>query len=330
MMLKQLLTIAVAGLMMMIAPVSAQSQSAAQNKKSLRIVVGYPAGGGLDASARIVADRLSEKYQVVVENKPGAASMLAAENVARDRSDGSVILLAPESVTAIQPFIFKDLRFDPNNDLVPVAELGLFRYGLAVNKDLPPQTVREFVDYAKADRGKVSFATLGTGSFAQLLGMMFNDALDTGMVEVPYKGSAPGLTDLRGGHVQATFDTNSSLAVLHNHGAIRVLAVTGNTRSPLLPDVPTFKESDAEVGDLGDAEFWYGFFAPKGTPQAIVDSLNRDLVDVLSEPEIAGRLMPLDITPRPMSAAEFAAQVQQDTRRWEKIVKANQKTFKQE
>lgn len=305
------------------------SAAAMAQPKPLRIVVGYPAGGGLDSSARVVADKLRDKYQVVVENKPGAASMIAAEAVARDTPDGSVILLAPVSVTAIQPFIFSGLRFDPNKDLVPVAELGLFRYGLAINKDLPPKTVEEFVAYARANPG-VSFATLGTGSFAQLLGVMFNDSLRAGMTEIPYKGSAPGLADLRGGHVHATFDTNSSLAALHKQGALRVLAVTGQARSELLPDVPTFKETGIQVGELGDARFWYGFFAPKGTPRAVVEQLNRDLADTLRLPDVATRLGPLDISPRPASAAAFATRVQEDTAMWQKIIKANEKKFKQQ
>jgi tripartite-type tricarboxylate transporter receptor subunit TctC len=304
----------------------AQSPS---SQKQLRIVVGYPAGGGLDAATRFLADQLRETtgQSIIVENRPGAASLLAAEAVSRERPDGSVILVAPITVPAVHPFVFKKLNFDPLNDLVPVAEMGTFRYALAVNPNIPAKTVPSFIEWAKANRGHVSFATLGAGSFAQIIGLVFNQAADTGMTEVPYKGSAPGLVDLRAGHVQATFDTNSSLFEHHKAGAIRILAVSGSQRSPILPDVPTFGETKVKLGELDGAEFWYGVFAPKGTPKATVTALNEMINTALKSPKLVKRLEPLDITPRPRSSDEFAAQVKADNQLWGKVIQANPGKF---
>jgi len=295
----------------------AQSQS---DQKTLRLVVGYPAGGGLDAATRLLAEALRPIAggNVIVENRPGAASLIAAQAVATSAPDGTILLVAPISVTAVHPFIFKDLKFDPNADLVPVAELGVFGYGLAVNNDIPAKNVEEFIAWAKKNPGKVSFATLGTGSFAQLLGLIFNDASNAGMVEIPYKGSAPGLLDLRAGVVQATFDTNASLMEQHRAGAIRILAMTGKKRS--LPEVPTFGELPLNLGPMKESVFWYGIFAPKGTPKSVVDALSANINQALKSPALIERLGKLNIVPEPKNADEFAAVVARDTKLWSGII----------
>lgn len=309
---------ALVGVLLACLPAKAQPNA----DQVLQLIVGYPAGGGLDSATRQLAERLREMFnmRVVVENRPGAASLIAAQMVANAKPDGNMLIMAPISVTAVHPFIFKDLRFDPNADLVPVAELGVYRYGLAVNANVPAKNVDEFIAWTKANPGKVNFATLGKGSFAQLLGVAFNAAAGTDMVEVPYKGSAPGLIDLRAGHVQSTFDTFSSLLEQHQSGAIRVLAVSGSERSPALPDVASFGETKLELGALKEAEFWYGLFAPKGTPKPVVDNLNKVIVAALASTELKDRLAPLGITPRPQSADDFAAIVKADTERWKSVI----------
>jgi tripartite-type tricarboxylate transporter receptor subunit TctC len=183
------------------------------------------------------------------------------------------------------------------------------------------KSVNEFVPWVKARPKSVNFASLGTGSFAQLLGVVFNRAVGTDMVEVPYKGSAPGLLDLRGGQVQATFDTVASMAEQHRGNAIRLLAVTGSQRSPLLPDVPTFKEARLNLGEMETAEFWYGVFAPKGTPPAVVARLNAAVNEALRTQQLRSRLETLDISPQAKSVADFTAQTRADHQRWGKIIR---------
>lgn len=290
----------------------------------LRIIVGYPAGGGLDTASRALADQLRQLNTgapIVVENRPGGGSLIAAELIAHSKGDGSIIMVAPITVVAVHPFVFKKLSFDPLNDLVPVAYLGEFRYGLAVNNSVAANNVNEFIPWVKARPNSVSFASLGTGSFAQLLGVLFNRTVGTDMVEVPYKGSAPGLIDLRGGQVQATFDTVASMAEQHRSNAIRMLAVTGNQRSPLLPNVPTFKEARLNMGDIESSEFWYGVFAPKGTPPAVVAKLNDAINEALRAQQLRTRLETLDISPQAKSVADFTAQTRADHQRWGKIIR---------
>ena len=230
-------------------------------------------------------------------------------------------MVAPINVVAVHPFVFKNLSFDPLTDLVPVAEFGSFRYGLAVNNSVSANNVRDFISWVRARPGKVSFASLGTGSGAQLLGNLFNKTVGTDMVEVPYKGSAPGLIDLRGGRVQATFDTVASLAEQHKSGAIKLLAVTGSQRSPLMPDVPTFKEAKLNMGDIETSEFWYGVFAPKGTPPAVVEKLNETINAALKTAQLKARLEPLDIISSPKSVSSFTAITKQDNQLWGKIIR---------
>jgi len=290
----------------------------------LKILVGYPAGGGLDTATRALAEQLRQMNagaNIVVENRPGGGSLIAAEVLANAKGDGSILMVAPITVVAVHPFVFKKLSFDPLNDLVPVAYLGEFRYGLAVNNTVAAKNVGEFIPWVKARPKSVSFASLGTGSFAQLLGVLFNRSVGTDMVEVPYKGSAPGLMDLRGGQVQATFDTVASMAEQHRGNAIRLLAVTGNQRSPLLPDVPTFKEAGLNLGDIETSEFWYGVFAPKGTPPAVVARLNAAVNDALRAQQLRTRLETLDITPQAKSVADFTAQTRADHQRWGKLIR---------
>ena len=204
---------------------------------------------------------------------------------------------------------------------MPVAYLGEFRYGLAVNNNVTAKSVGEFIPWVKARPKSVSFASLGTGSFAQLLGVLFNRAVGTDMVEIPYKGSAPGLLDLRGGQVQATFDTVSSMPEQQDGNAIRLLAVTGSRRSPLLPGVPTFKEAGLNLGDIESSEFWYGVFAPKGTPPTVLAKLNAAVNEALLAQQLRTRLETLDITPQAKSVEDFTAQTRADNQRWGKIIR---------
>lgn len=294
----------------------------AQDQEPLTIVVGFAAGGPLDSAARILAKQLGQGGRaVVVENRAGAAGLLAAQYVARGPKTGNVLLLAPNNVVAVHPYIFDNLGFDPVKDLQPVAELGAFHYGLGVPLQVPATNVREFISWVKERPGKVSYASLGKGSFAQLVGIAFNNAIGADMTEVPYKGSAPAVMALQGGVVQASFDSNSGLAPHVRANTIKLLATTGTERSPLTPNVPTFKELKLNLGPVEDAQFWYGFFAPTGTPKQTVDRLNEAINAAVKEPSTFKQLQLMDLTPRTPSAADLAKTAMTDNAMWGKVIK---------
>jgi tripartite-type tricarboxylate transporter receptor subunit TctC len=290
----------------------------------LKFVVGFAAGSGVDAITRVVADRVrtSSAATVIVENRPGAGGRIAGEAVARAEPDGSTILSAPIVTTAFTPFMFKNLSFDPLKDLSPITRLGNFKFALAVNGEVPAGTVREFVAYVKANPGKISYASPGPGTPAHFLGAMFNRATATDLVHVPYAGSGPAAAALLGGQVQSAFNTTVALLPLHKDNKVKVLAVTGSTRAPALPQVPTFGELKMNLGDIEDAEMWYGFFAPGRTPPAVVQKLNAILVEALGDAAVRDRLRTLDVEVATSTTEEFARIVKSDYERWGRLIRS--------
>jgi tripartite-type tricarboxylate transporter receptor subunit TctC len=305
-------------LLMLLAP------TAFADDRPLRIVVGFPPGGTLDVIARVVADRLRVELDgpVIVENRPGAGSLIAAELVAKGPADGTMLLAAPLVVTSFFPHIFKTLSFDPLVDLAPVAQLGTFRFALVVGPGVPATDFAGFVRYVKARPGKTSFGSVSAGTPSHFIGVMLNRSADLDMVHIPYKGGAPAMTALQGGEVDAIFDVVTNTVQQHKAGRVRVLAVTGNERSPQLPDVPTFKEARLELADIDNVTFWYGFFAPGATPRATIEKLNRALVAALSNPEVKTRLAGLDIGAEPTTVAEFTRTVKTDATRWGAVIRS--------
>ena len=300
----------------------AQAQGA---EPPLRMVVGFPPGGTLDVITRLVATQLREAggKVVVVENKPGAGSLIAAETVARAPGDGSTLLVAPLVVTSFFPHIHQKLNFDPLKDLVPVAQFGTFRFGLVVNASIPAKDVAGFVDYVRARPGKTSFGSVSAGTPSHFLGVMLNRSAGLDMAHVPYKGGAPAALGLQSGEVEAVFDVVTNAAPLHQAGKARILAVTGRERSTVLPDVPTFGESGAKLKDFDDASLWYGFFAPAATPPAQVARLNAMLQAVLRDPGVKARLAARDIGASESSPAGFARFVREDSARWGEVIRAS-------
>jgi tripartite-type tricarboxylate transporter receptor subunit TctC len=298
--------------------------SAQAFERPIKVIVGFPAGGNLDIKARIVADRLRLQLgqPVVVENRPGAGSLIAAEAVSRADPDGTTLLLAPVVVTAFFPFIYPKLNFDPMKDLTPVAMLGYFQFALAVNRDLPAQDLAQFIRYNKANPDKVAYASLSAGTPAHFLGVMFNRAAGTNMLHVPYKGGAPAMAALQSGEVQAAFATTGSVAELHKAGRVRALAVTGAARSPQLPDVPTFAEVQLGLQAMQDASLWYGYLAPGKTPPAIVKRLNSAISAVLKEPDVRQKVTHLDIQVADLSVEEFADVVRRDYETWGAVIRS--------
>lgn len=290
----------------------------------LKLVVGFAAGSGLDVIARVVAQRVrtSTGRTVIVDNRPGGGGRVAGEAVARAEPDGSTILLAPIVTTAFTPFVFRNLGFDPLNDLAPIMRLGNFKFTLAVNADVPAGTVRELVAYVKANPGKISYATPGPGTPAHFLGAMFNRATGTDLVHVPYRGSGPAAVALLGGQVQSAINTTVAMLPLYNDKKVKLLAVTGAKRAPVMPDVPTFGELKMNLGDIEDAEMWYGFLAPGKTTPVMVQTLNALLVEALEDSAVRDLLRSLDVEVATGTPEEFAKLIRSDYERWGEVIRS--------
>ena len=272
--------------------------------RPIRLLVGSSPGGGTDLMARVLSERLADalKATLVVENKPGASNTLAADAVAKARPDGYTLLMGVVTSQAIAPHLLK-LGFDVNKDLVPVALVSQVPNVLVVNNGLKARSVAELIELARAQPGKLAYASSGAGSTQHIAGEAFKRFSGTQIVHVPYKGSGPAMVDLIGGQVQLSFDTLPSVIGHLQAQRVRALAVTTAKRSPLLPDVPTL----AEAGVKGLAmSAWYGVYAPAGTPRAIVERLNKEIAVVLAQPEVVKKLAAAGAEPGDMSLAQFA------------------------
>jgi tripartite-type tricarboxylate transporter receptor subunit TctC len=313
--------------------VMAVSALAAQAQDVRKVVLGFPPGGTLDVLGRAVAQAAAEEPgggTWVVDNQPGAGSLLAAQNVARALPDGRTLLLAPVVVPAFMPHLYKKLTFDPLADLVPVAELGSFNFALVVGASVPVKSVAEWVAYCKANPGKTSFGSFGAGTPSHFVGVMFNRAAGTDTLHVPYKGGAPAMQALLSGEIQAAYLLTGGMTTEQaKAGKVRVLAVTGSARSRSLPDVPTFGETGQGLKEMEAASLWYGWFAPKGTPAAEVERLNRTLVQAAKAPKVLDVLAREEIVPQAAGAAAFAQKVQRDHRNWGEVIRSTGFTLDQ-
>ena len=300
------------------AQTAASAPAAAFPRRPVRIVVPYPAGGATDVLARAIAEPLGKQWQrpIVVENKPGASGMIGADAVVKAPPDGHTLLLTLTGVVQV-PSQYAKPPFDPLKDLAPVSELATTHLVVTGNADMPA-SLAGFVAEARRRPHHYSYGTYGTGSGAHLYMEVFTAAAGLDMIHVPYKGEAPLFNDLLG--KQVSLATVSPMA-LRQHlasGKVRPLAVTGSTRSPLLPDVPTF----AEQGFAGlDGPGWFGLFAPAGTPAAIVDRVSADVNAVLAGPDIRRRMDELGVLVKGTRPAEFAKVAAADHRYWSALVR---------
>ncbi len=298
--------------------------TAAQAQEPLKIVIGFPAGSGLDVLTRLIAEqvRIDTGTPIIIDNRPGGGGRIAAEYVAKAEPDGKTILSAPIVTTAFTPFVYKKLNFDPMKDLAPITRLGNFQFALATNNDVPAKSVKDFIAWVRANPGKVNYGSLSAGTPSHFLGEMFNRATGTDMQHIPYKGSGPVNIDLQAGQIQATFNTTVATMELFKGGKINLLAVTGSARSPSLPDVPTFKELNLNLGPMEDAELWYGFLAPGKTPAPMIAKLNAQLVAALKNPQIREKITNLDIQVVTDTPEEFAKVIANDYKLWGEIIKS--------
>ena len=283
------------------------------------IIVGYPAGGTTDILARLFGDWLSKRLgqQFIVENRPGAGNNIATEAVTRAAPDGYTLLLVNPANT-INTSLYKNLNFVFLRDIDPVAGLMRVPNVMEVHPSVPAKTVAEFIAYVKANPDKVNIASSGNGTSIHLSGELFKMMTGTTMTHVPYKGSAPMLTDLLGGQVQVTFDNMPSSINHIKAGKLRALAVTTAQRSEELPDVPTV----AETVPGFEASAFFGFGVPKGTPKDIVDLLNKEINLALKDPAIQAKLKELGGIIIGGSPADFGKLVADETAKWEKVVHA--------
>jgi tripartite-type tricarboxylate transporter receptor subunit TctC len=295
------------------------AQAADYPTRQPHIYVGYPPGGSTDILARLFGDWLGKRLgqQFIIENRPGAGNNLATEFVSKAAPDGySLILVNPAN--AVNASLYKHLNFVFLRDIDPVGGFIRVPNVMEVNPSVPAKTVAEFIAYVKANPDKVNVASSGNGTSIHLSGELFKMMTGTKMTHVPYKGSAPMLTDLLGGQVQVTFDNLPSSIEHIKAGKLRALAVTTAKRSEELPDVPTVGETVPGY----EASAFFGLGVPHGTPKEVVDILNREINLALKDPTMIAKLKELGGTPIPGTAADFGKIIADETAKWEKVVHA--------
>ncbi len=287
--------------------------------KPVRILVGFTAGGATDLSARFLAQKLSETIgqQVIVEDRPGAGSMLAAEAVARSAADGYTVLVA--NVTIAMPSLFKKLSFDVRRDLVPVSLAGFGQLALIVHPSLPVRSVKELVALARRKPGILNYGSAGTGSFTHLAMALFESMAKVEMVHVPYKGSTQASIGAMTGEAQLLFSSPAAVLGQIKTGRLRAIAVSGTTRSAIVADVPTMEEA----GVTGyNATSWYGMLAPAGTPRVAIAKLGEESAKALGAADLKERLLNQGIDPAKGGVEEFTAVLNSEIPKWEKVIKA--------
>ena len=299
---------------------SAGAQPAAWPARPVKIFVGFPAGGGADAVARVIAKRLSELWgqPVVVDNKPGASTMIASEAVARSAPDGYTLLLAVSNHTS-NPALFSRVPYDTRRDFTPIIMIGAAPAVLVVHPGLPAKSMPELLALLREKPGKLTYASAGNGSIGHLAGETLKQKAGVDMVHVPYKGTAPAETDLMGGFVDVMFTGTVTALPQIKAGRMRAIAVGSRKRLALLPDLPTVDEAGVPGFESG---IWYGLLGPAGLPTGITEKINQDVVKVLQEDEVSSRLLALGAAPIGNSPAEFGRQIEEEIVSVEKLVKA--------
>ncbi|MFO1412985.1 MAG: tripartite tricarboxylate transporter substrate binding protein [Burkholderiales bacterium] len=304
------------------AALAAPAWAQAYPTKTVKMVVPFPPGGSLDITGRLIAQKLTEMWgqPVVVENKPGAGGNIGADFVAKSPPDGYTILMGALSTHAVNPSLYKTMPYDAAKDFAPITLIAITPNVLVVNANSPVNNVKEFIAYTKANPGKLSFGSGSNGSAGHLAGELYKVETGTDAVHIPFKGGAPATQALLAGDTQFMFDNLANAMAQVKAGKLKALAVTTGQRSKLVPDLPTM----AEAGLPGfDISTWYGFFAPAGTPPAIVAKWNADVTKILNSPEVREKIMADGAEPAPDTPAEFAAFIQKELAKYARIVKAS-------
>jgi tripartite-type tricarboxylate transporter receptor subunit TctC len=285
----------------------------------VKIVVPAAPGSTTDTLARIVADQLGQKWgkTAIVENVPGGAMNIGAGNVARAAPDGYTLLVAPPSPLSFNHMLFRDLGYEPTK-FVAITMLAKIPNVLVVRKDLPATTLKELLDYGKANPGKLSYASQGVGSTAHLSAAQLEVQAGIKMVHVPYRGAQPALTDVVAGHVDMFFDTLATSVPLYRENKVKLLGVADLQRAGVIPDVPTF----SEAGLPGFKSItWFGLVAPPGTPVALAEKINRDVVEILKSKEVGDMLRRISLEAGATTPADTARFFAEETALWTKVIK---------
>jgi tripartite-type tricarboxylate transporter receptor subunit TctC len=287
--------------------------------RPITLVVPYAAGGGNDVMARIVAEKMSKTLgqNIVVENRAGAGGSVATRQVAKATPDGYTLVIGGTGSLAVNPTLYNNVGYDPRKDFTPVGLIGTGQLIVLVNPSVPAKTIPELIALAKKEPGKLSYASAGVGSGIHLGAVLFEMMAGIKLTHVPYRGTAPALTDLIGGHVQLYFSSIPSAVGIAKEGKVRPLAVTGPKRSGVFPDLPTV----AETLPGFEAVLHYGIVAPAGTPKPIIDKLNAAMREALAAPDTREKMAADGTEPFPSTPEEYAADIDKEETKWSGIVR---------
>ena len=310
--------LALSGAALAFPAVSRLAQGRSYPTRTVRLIVGYSAGGATDITARVIAERLADRLnqQFVVENRPGAATNIATEQVIRATPDGYTLLMA-SAANAINATLYDNLNFDFIRDMAAVAGVVRMQNVLEVHPSVPVNTVSELVAYAKANPDKLTVGSAGNGSPGHVSSELFKMMTGTQILHIPYRGIAPALADLLGGRIHLLFDNMATAIEQIKSGKVRALAVTTAFRSPLLPNIPTIDESVPGY----EASSWYGVTAPKDTPSEIVNALNAEINTLLSDGAVIDRFAAMGAATLPGTPAEFGKLIADETDKWGRVVR---------
>jgi tripartite-type tricarboxylate transporter receptor subunit TctC len=317
---RYLSAVAILGFIVAMSTASAQDGAANFPGHPIRVIVSVPAGGGVDTVTRIVADKMRAQLgqPLAVENKSGAGGSVAAEAVYNSAPDGYTLLASQPSPITTNPFLYKTLNYDPKQ-LKPVAIMSHIPNVLFVREDLPAKTVADLIAYAKANPGKLNYASQGIGTTSHLTAELFQTLTHTKLVHVPYKGTAPALNDVLAGNVDLMFGELATSLQLYKSGKLRIIAVLTKQRVAAIADVPTM----AEAGVPGcESDTWNALTAPPKTPDAIVARLNSAADEAMHDPELLDRFAKLDLNPGGGTPAEMSAFIKDETQRWSEVIRA--------
>lgn len=310
----------------MSAPVLAQTAASTSSQadtfptKPIKIIVSFPPGGAADQIARAVSVPLTEALgqAVVVENRAGANGNIGGDAVAKSPADGYTLLMSSGGTVSINPHLYSKMSYDPVKDLMPIAAAARVLVFLEINPKVPANNVKEFLDYMKKNPGKLSFGTPGSGSSPHLAAEMMKAQTNAFATHIPYRGAAPAMQDLLAGQIDFMFDPGIGLANVRS-GKLKMLAVGSRTRSPLFPDVPTMEEAGLKGFD---ADSWFGFYAPAGTPPAVVTKLNTEINKIVRSKAFLDRITAIGGIPAAMSPQDFGSRAQIDSIRFGALIKA--------
>jgi tripartite-type tricarboxylate transporter receptor subunit TctC len=291
----------------------------AQDKTPLRILVGFPPGGSADTLARLIGDALKDDFvPVTVENRPGAGGRIALQATKAAKADGQTVIILPSGPMVLFPHVYKKLDYDPVKDFTPVSLLAHFQFGVVSGPASNVRSVGEMLAKAKADPKSATYGSPGLGTLPHFMGVMMEQSAGVPMTHVPFQGGGPANTALLGGHIGYKFDVVSETAELHKAGKVRIIGVTGATRDPQVPEVPTLKEAGVPM----EATAWFAMYAPAGLPPAALAKLEQAVAAAVKKPAMQERLRGLGYIPVGSTSAELAAAQRADLARWEKPIKA--------